>query len=163
MVQAVSAWYESGIPKKQIIVGVPFYGTALKTNKPITSTSGPYVPLAGKSNVKGDKYDEKSVDSCSESKVTTYSGSYEWRSIVSEGINSGKGGWKVYWDKTAHTPYAYQSSSRKYLTYDNARSLKEKVEYVNDQQLGGVMVWSLEMDDSSNTLLNSLQSVRKVA
>jgi chitinase len=67
----------------------------------------------------------------------------------------------VYWDSTACTPYAYQSSTKKYLSYDNAKSLKDKVDYVNQQSLGGVMVWSLEMDDSSNTLLSSLQSVRK--
>lgn len=142
-----------------MVVGVPFYGTALKTRQAISSTK-PYVLLASHSVVKGDKYDEKSADACPGA-VASYSGSYQWRSIVSDGINSGKKGWKVYWDKHASTPYAYHKADKKYLSFDNAKSLKDKVNYVVKEKLGGVMVWSLEMDDHSNSLLKSLQGVRK--
>lgn len=156
----MQAWYDAGISKEQLVVGVPFYGTVLKTSKALGASSGPYVKLAKKSAIKGDKYDEKSADNCPGA-VASYSGEYQWRSIVNDGISENKNGWKVYWDSVSSTPYAFQSSLLKYLSFDNATSLKEKASYVNDQSLGGVMVWSLEMDDASNTLLTALQSVRK--
>ncbi|CAO3623096.1 unnamed protein product [Mucor fragilis] len=158
--QAVSAWHSAGIPSNQLIVGVPFYGLALKTSKAITSSSGLFVKLAASSAIKGDEYDESSKDDCPDS-TASYSGGFQWRSIVKQGILKNKNGWKSYWDNVSETPYAYQPKNKKFLSFDDTKSLKEKVDYINKQSLGGAMIWSLEMDDSSNTLLNSIQGVRK--
>lgn len=158
--QAVDAWHNAGIPKNKLVIGVPFYGTVLKTSRAITSSTGLYVKLASPSAIKGDQYDELSADPCSGAKKS-YSGEYQWRSIVKNGILHNENGWKNYWDKTSATPYAAQSSQKKFLTYDNPTSIKDKVAFVNAHQLGGAMLWSLEMDDSKHTLLSSLQGVRK--
>ncbi|KAG1082132.1 hypothetical protein G6F42_022691 [Rhizopus arrhizus] len=157
--QAVSAWHSAGIPYDQLIVGVPFYGLALRTSKAITSSSGLFVKLATSSTIKGDEYDESSKDDCPGS-TASYSGGFQWRSIVKQGVLKNENGWKSYWDNGSETPYAYQSKNNKFLSFGDAKSLKEKVDYINKQSLGGAMSWSLEMDDASNTLLNSLQGVR---
>jgi chitinase len=158
-VQGVSAWFKAGIPKKKLVVGVPFYGTVLKTSKVVSASTGPYVLLASDSAVQGDKYDEKSADACPGA-IASYSGSYQWRSIVSNGIENQSSGWNTYWDTHANTPYAYHKTNKQYLSFDNVKSLKDKVDYVNSESLGGVMVWSLEMDDDASSLLTSLQDVR---
>ncbi|KAI9473935.1 MAG: glycoside hydrolase superfamily [Benjaminiella poitrasii] len=158
--QAVSAWHSAGIPHSQIIVGMPFYGHVLKTATTITSSTGMYVKLATKSSVKGDEYDELSADDCPGA-TKSYSGSYEWRSIQSTGILQNKNGWKSYWDTKSATPYAYHSKDKTFLSFDDTKSLKDKADYVTKEQLGGAMIWSLEMDDSKNTLLSCLQSVRE--
>ncbi|KAI7907571.1 glycoside hydrolase superfamily [Cokeromyces recurvatus] len=157
--QAVSVWKSAGIPANQIILGVPFYGHASRTATAITSSTGMYVKLARNSTIKGDKYDSLSADPCPGA-VKSYSGSYEWRSIMSAGILDNKNGWKSYWDKRSATPYAYHSKDHKFLSYDNPKSLKDKMNYVIKEKLGGAMIWSLEMDDKKNTLLSSLQSIR---
>ncbi|KAG2192675.1 hypothetical protein INT46_006826, partial [Mucor plumbeus] len=157
--QAVSAWHSAGIPSKQLIVGVPFYGLALKTSKAITSSSGLSVKLAASSAIKGDSYDESSADDCPGS-TASYSGEFQWRSIAKQGILKNQNGWKYYWDNGSETPYAYQSKNKKFLSFDNPKSLKDKVNYINKKSLGGAMIWSLEMDDSNHSLLNSLQGVR---
>ena len=52
------------------------------------------------------------------------------------------------WDSVAKVPYL--SFRRKegefecgFISYENERSIKEKVEYVNHSGLGGVMVWNI--------------------
>lgn len=157
--QAVKVWNKAGIPNKKIVIGIPFYGSAVKTSRSITSSSGPYVKLASKSGIRGDKYDELSADACPGAKKA-YSGSVQWRSIVEAGVMKNKNGWKSHWDHVSGTPYAFQRKANKYLTFDNVKSIKSKVAYAKKHNLGGAMVWSLEMDDKKNTLLNSLQGMR---
>lgn len=158
--QSVSAWHKAGIPNNKIVLGIPFYGTALKTERAVTLKTRMYVPLAKPSAIQGDKYDESNADPCPGAKKA-FSGSYQWRSIVSDGISGNKNGWKTFWDTTSSTPYAFRTKDKHLLSFDNAKSLKEKMNYVNQQRLGGAMVWSLEMDDASNTLLEAIQGVRK--
>ena len=160
VVQSVAAWSGAGISKNQLIVGIPFYGTALKTSRAINSSTGLYIKLANPSAIQGDQYDELSADPCPGAKKA-YSGSYEWRSIVSSGVLQNKSGWKSFWDDTSSTPYAYNAKGKKFLSFDDPKSLKQKVNYINGESLGGLMIWSLEMDDVSNTLLASVQGVRK--
>lgn len=157
---AVKSWSKAGIPKDQIVVGIPFYGFVVKTTRAVTSSTGPYVKLASSSAVKGDKYDESSADACPGAKKS-YSGAYQWRSIVSSGIQNNKNGWKYIWDSTSVTPFAFHKSNKQILSFDNVKSIKDKVNYVTSEKLGGAMLWSLEMDDSKNTLLDSLQGLRK--
>lgn len=160
VVQSITAWNKAGIPKSQLVVGIPFYGTSLRTSRAINSSTGLYVKLASPSAIKGDSLDELSADACHGAKKS-YSGSYQWRSIVSTGVLKNKNGWKNYWDSISSTPYAFHTKDKKFLSFDNSKSLKQKVQYIKSQNLGGAMVWSLEMDDSSNTLLNAIQGVRK--
>jgi hypothetical protein len=58
------------------------------------------------------------------------------------------------WDAAANVPYlsisATDSRNSMFITYDNARSLTDKVAYARAQGLGGVMVFLLGMDYLSN-------------
>ncbi|KAI8357261.1 glycoside hydrolase superfamily [Blakeslea trispora] len=159
VIQSITAWHEAGIPKNQLVAGMPFYGTVLKTKQKVTSSTGLYVKLANKGSIKGDKYDEYSADACPNAKKS-YSGNYQWRSLVNDGIVKQQRGWKTYWDSRSMTPYAFNNNGNKVLTFDDAKSLRGKANYVKSQKLGGAMIWSLEMDDSQHTLLKSLQAVR---
>ncbi|KAG1147670.1 hypothetical protein G6F37_005651 [Rhizopus arrhizus] len=156
----VNMWYNAGIPKNKMHVGITFYGKVLKTAQPITATSGMYVKLDGHTQIKGDKHDELAADPCPNAQPG-YTGEYQWRSIVANGILENKNGWTTYWDEQSQTPYAYHAGSSTFLTYDNPKSFEAKLDYVKSQGLAGFMIWSLEMDDSKHTLLKSIQDVRK--
>lgn len=54
-------------------------------------------------------------------------------------------GWKVHWDAESKTPFAI--SNNKVITYDDERSLAEKVNFAIRKNLAGAMVWSLDTDD----------------
>ncbi|CDH48511.1 acidic mammalian chitinase [Lichtheimia corymbifera JMRC:FSU:9682] len=152
---AVKAWTAAGIPSEKLVLGVPFYGR-------IGQTTGKAHGLYGKldtseGQIRGDQYDSKEKDPCPNAKAS-YSGQYEWRSIAKEGIARNESGWNTVWDSISQTPVAVKGS--KFITFDDAHSLHAKAQYAKKQKLSGVMLWSLEMDDAHNTLLNALQGVR---
>ncbi|ORZ11431.1 glycoside hydrolase superfamily, partial [Absidia repens] len=157
--QAIQQWTSAGMSRDQLVVGVPFYGYLAAVDEKATGARAA-VPFRSKTQIQGDKYDEKGADPCPGAKAT-FSGEYQYRSIVSEGVQHNKSDWTNFWDHATFTPYAYNTHQKTLLTYDNPASLKAKAEYVVQHKLGGLMIWSLEMDDANHSLLNSMQAVRK--
>ncbi|KAH8547829.1 glycoside hydrolase superfamily [Umbelopsis sp. PMI_123] len=154
---AVAAWNKAGIPKNKLVLGVPFYGFTIDTEKAISAATGQNVPM-NPNPIQGDQYDTKSADPCPGA-VATYSGEMQWRTIKQLGILQNHNGWKSYWSSINKTPYAYKSSNKQFVTFDDPESLTLKAQYAKKQNLGGVMMWSLEMDDADHSLLNALQAV----
>ncbi|KAI8079810.1 glycoside hydrolase superfamily [Halteromyces radiatus] len=158
---AIKDWMSAGIPRNKLVVGVPFYGYVTRTNPKARYTTSMAIPLVPNSaQIRGDNYDTPEVEPCRGASKGVYSGEYQWRSIQRDGILHNQGGWHSVWDRTTQTPYSVNRASNKFLTFDDPKSLRSKAEFVDDYDLAGIMIWSLEMDDSQNSLLNSLQSVR---
>ncbi|RZL16196.1 MAG: glycoside hydrolase family 18 protein [Hymenobacter sp.] len=65
-------------------------------------------------------------------------------------------GFRQYWDSTAQAPYAYNPRRQEFATFDNARSLRLKAQYVRSKRLGGVMFWELTGDTPRQGLLEYL-------
>ncbi|PSN42058.1 hypothetical protein C0J52_15586 [Blattella germanica] len=53
--------------------------------------------------------------------------------------------WKTYWDNVTHTPFMVQN--KKFMSYDNERSLTDKLELAREENLAGVSVYALDTDD----------------
>ncbi|KAK6166326.1 hypothetical protein SNE40_023049 [Patella caerulea] len=53
------------------------------------------------------------------------------------------------WDPVQKSPYAYIEDQ--WVGFDNNRSVAEKVNWMVHQNLGGVMLWSLDLDDFKGT------------
>uniref|UniRef100_A0A1I7U9Q0 Glyco_18 domain-containing protein n=1 Tax=Caenorhabditis tropicalis TaxID=1561998 RepID=A0A1I7U9Q0_9PELO len=66
---------------------------------------------------------------------------------------------KAIWHDESKTSYIWDEENQKLYTFDDARSLKEKVKYAVSRNLGGIAVRELEMDDNANTLLNAVTSI----
>lgn len=56
-----------------------------------------------------------------------------------------KENWNNDWDDEQKVPYAFKGDQ--FVSYENLRSLKEKINYLKDKKLGGIMFWSMDMDD----------------
>lgn len=157
---AIQAWIGAGIPSDRVYLGVPFYGYTHKTRNPITSQTGMDVLLdRSLPQIKGDDYDGYATDPCPGAKPS-YSGEYQWRSIEKSGLVRNASGWTTYWDQKTETPFAYNQQNQQFVTYDNPTSLRIKTQFAKNHSLGGMMLWSVEMDDINNSLLNALQDVR---
>ncbi|WP_410497663.1 glycoside hydrolase family 18 protein [Chitinibacter sp. S2-10] len=66
-------------------------------------------------------------------------------------------GWKAYRNaESGNSPYLYHAGKKELITYDDPTSLAEKVKYVKEKKLGGVMIWEVTQDDANFTLLNSV-------
>ncbi|WP_025667327.1 glycoside hydrolase family 18 protein [Aquimarina megaterium] len=123
---AVQEHVTAGIPIHKIVLGVPFYGRWWKGANPINN--GLYQETYG------------------------MTGSYNYEAII-DSVNSNKGFTK-YWDEEANTPYIWRQKDSLFITYDNAKSIKYKVDFVKNNQLGGVMFWQFNGDNG--TLLNAI-------
>jgi chitinase len=54
--------------------------------------------------------------------------------------------------------WVYHPSQRVFWSYDDATAVGTKMAYVLQKGLGGAMVWSLDGDDDSGTLLRAIRT-----
>ena len=66
---------------------------------------------------------------------------------IPELINNG---WSYQWDTNALCPYLVKDDSTFVITYENPESIAFKCQYVIEEGLGGVMIWALSYDKTSN-------------
>ena len=72
-----------------------------------------------------------------------------YNEIQFEGLNK-------CWDATAMVPYLTDASGKMVITYDDAKSVKLKAEYIKAKDLRGAMYWNLEADDADWTLSKAI-------
>jgi chitinase len=60
--------------------------------------------------------------------------------------------YKRYWDKKAKAPYLYNANLKRYVSYDDEQSIKEKCRYVTKNGLAGVMFWEYFSDPKAYLL-----------
>lgn len=74
-------------------------------------------------------------------------------------------GWNVVRDPEQRMgPYAYKGSQ--WVSFDDAETIQRKAQYVRDMDLGGGMIWALDLDDfrdrcgeGPHPLMHALQKV----
>ncbi|MBN2535212.1 MAG: chitinase [Spirochaetales bacterium] len=123
---------ETGIPADKLNIGVPFYGRGW--SGVINQNNGLYQQAARPAQ------------------GTNEPGMDEYRNIKTNGF-------PVYWDPVAQASWCFNGDI--FWSYDTPGSLENKMKYVKDTGLGGVMFWELNGDTSEGelitTLYNSLQ------
>lgn len=67
---------------------------------------------------------------------------------------SDSSGYHYYWDKKAKAPYQYNADKKLFATFDDERSIKEKIKFIKRKKLGGIMFWELSEDKSTNGLVD---------
>jgi chitinase len=118
------AFLEAGVPAPKLLVGIPFYGRGYGS---VPSVNG---------------------------------GLFQQGTSKPSGWGEGDGDWKVlaqtrlknssyvrHWDAGARVPWLYDASTGTWISYDDPQSVGEKVRYVRERGLGGVVIWELGGDD----------------
>lgn len=157
-------WLERGCPSRKLLVGIPTYARAFKIIKRSNSPSLVFVGIESEPFVTPSVY-------TSEEGILSY---YEVCEMMANKET------RVYWDDLAEVPFAIvmngaavandgdeddddnddeksilsRSSSNLWISYEDSRSARKKVEYVKKMQLGGVSIWSLDMDDFKGAFCN---------
>lgn len=84
----------------------------------------------------------------------TLGGSAAYWQILNEWNIDSNSAYQKHWDDRSKTPWA--TNGPLFLTYENERSISEKVQYANNHNLGGVMIWSIDQDDLDSKLLTAV-------
>jgi chitinase len=129
---AVTALIKKGVPPSKIVIGAAFYGRIWEAVSP--TNNGLYQAGKFKKSVRF-KYIE---DSLSEAQ-----------------------GFVKYWDEVAEAPYLYNKDSAWFVTYDDKQSLTQKIKYIRQKGLNGVMFWELSYDVAADGLLDAIDKAKK--
>ena len=129
---AVQYLIKLGIPRSKLVIGSAFYGRMWENVS--ATNNGLYQPGKFKKGVNYRNFG-KEVSSAT--------------------------GFKLYWDDVAKAPYAYNSSQKLFITYDDKRSMDLKTTYALDQGLNGIMFWEITNDTNRNGLLHAIDAARK--
>ncbi|CAB3372894.1 Hypothetical predicted protein [Cloeon dipterum] len=122
-----------GAPARKIVLGVPMYGRTFLLKKPAVGEDQQVQPF-------GEATQERGF----QGPYTGEDGFMGYNEICKE-VESPSTTWRLMWDETSKTPYAV--SGDKWISYDNERSVAEKAKFAIEEDLGGVMVWSIDTDD----------------
>lgn len=132
---AVTSYLQAGVPADRLVLGAPLYGRG----------------WAGVPNVNNGLYQNGTGPSTG----TWEAGVLDWHDIKANYLPK----MTRFWDADAQVPYLFNSSTGTFISYDDPESLGKKVDYIKSKGLGGVMVWELSSDDSSDSLITTLNRV----
>jgi chitinase len=125
-VRSVRMHIDAGVSPAKLNIGIPFYGRRWKGVDPVNS--GLYREAA------------------------TTGESIPYTDVLAALADSG---FMRLWDTAAAAPWLWNECDSVFISYDDERSLKAKMEYVLSQGLGGVMFWEYT-EDIDGMLLDAL-------
>lgn len=120
-------WVKQGAPKEKLLIGMPTYGRSFELVNDTQFDIGSPASGGGKPG-----------------KFTNEAGFLSYYEICA--FLAGKNTTLV-WDSEQQVPFAYRNNQ--WVGFDDERSLKTKMEWLKEQGFGGIMVWSIDMDDFS--------------
>ncbi|KAJ9584392.1 hypothetical protein L9F63_021261, partial [Diploptera punctata] len=135
---ALRHFLKMGAPARKLVMGVPMYGRTFILEDPDSTT------------IIGAPAKEQGFAG----PFTREVGFMGYNEIC---LNLSSGGWKQFWDEESLTPYAVQNE--KVFSYDDERSIAEKVKFAMELNLAGIMVWSIDTDDFHGSCVSSNGSV----
>lgn len=131
---AVQRYLTAGVPAEKLIFGTGFYGRYWK----------------GVDKKEHGLYQKASNQGGGE---VTYK-------IIAERYTEQQG-FKRYWDDNAKAAYLFNEKDGIFVTYNDPEALKYEMEFVHNNDLGGVFIWELNQD-KQGVLLNILSKGMKM-
>lgn len=125
--KAVRAFMEAGVPAEKLVIGIPFYARKWEGVPDVREGLGVEAQTVGGF---GASYGE----------------------LLEEYV--GKNGFVRYWDDEAKAPWLFDGKT--FISYEDTESMAEKIAYVKEKGLCGVMYWEYGCD-TTHTLTEFLR------
>ncbi|XP_030417333.1 chitotriosidase-1-like isoform X1 [Gopherus evgoodei] len=122
---AVTYWRNKGAPAEKIIMGIPTYGRSFTLS---SSETGVGAPAFGPGSL---------------GPFTREAGLWAYYEICT--FQKGATTKRIEEQKV---PYSFKENQ--WVGYDDQKSIKTKVQYLKKKNLGGAMVWAIDLDDFSD-------------
>ncbi|MEU7526175.1 glycosyl hydrolase family 18 protein [Saccharothrix sp. NPDC042600] len=128
VVGAVEYYVRHGVRPDRLVLGTPFYGRGFQVRE-AGPDHGLYQPYESAFWVDG--YDE-----VQRLRATP--------------------GWTEHWHPVARSPWLYNAAERKFVSYENPRSIGIRAQYAKNRGLRGTFMWELGHDDARHSLLTAM-------
>jgi len=117
-----------GADMEKTVLGVPLYGRAFRLEDPDSNEMG-----------------AASKETSFQGPFTREDGFQGYNEICLERQSDEEFPWTTVWEEHHMAPYMYKGD--RWVSYDNEKSLRLKVEFAYDLGMAGVMTWSIDTDD----------------
>lgn len=145
-------YYRGVLPSEKILMGIPYYtrgwekvnkngnptglhGTSIKTK--ITETGW---GASGDCNIWGDDDDHDGI--------VDPSGSNPLWHVLN--LMDRDSNYQLHWDNAGKVPYIWNEQRATFLSFENEQSIDERVKFVDNKNLGGVLIWVMNGDYGLN-------------
>lgn len=126
---SMNYWIEQGAPSRKLIMGMPLYGQSFTLSDAKSNGLNAHAPGPGTAG-----------------EFTRAAGFLAYYEICDRVQNRG---WNIVKDNLARMgPYAYKGNQ--WVSYDDKETLKRKSQLIRSLNLGGGMIWALDLDDFKN-------------
>lgn len=133
--QSITDFLAAGVPASKLAVGVGFYGKA-------------WVAESAENNGIGQRRVHAAQN---QGAAQGQGGGY----TKIKDTMIGKNGYKRFWDKRAKAPYLFNNDTKVFVTYDDEKSVTEKIKYIKKHNLAGIFFWEYS-SDPKEYLLNTI-------
>ncbi|MGL4774378.1 MAG: glycosyl hydrolase family 18 protein [Clostridium sp.] len=139
-------YYRGVLPSEKILMGVPYYtrgwenvtggvnglhGTAGSKDNPTAAT--------GKYNIWGDKDKFDKVIPAGANPI------WHTMNLMDQDSNL-----KEYWDNVGKVPYLWNDKEKVFLSHESEKSIDERVNFIEKNNLGGALIWVMNGDYGPN-------------
>jgi chitinase len=136
----VDRYVAAGVPARQLVLGVPFYGYIWRGCPP--ARHGEYQTCQGPG------------------RGTWEEGALDYTDIETSVV--GRNGYTRHWNAASRAAYAYNAATGDFVSYEDPQSLREKLRLVKDRRLGGIMFWELTGDRNQSLLGLLARDLRQI-
>ena len=148
----ISLYRSLGVPAGKLVVGVPFYARQYVRVRAVNG--GLYQPFDNRGLTAAD------VPDWMKAVAPSYHQLVDIARIAGAGAKPGVRGFTSHWDPGAGEPWLYARPARQlgrrggiFISYDNPRSLAQRVGLIRSLHLRGGMIWEIGQDDSAQDLV----------
>lgn len=127
---AVVRYLGAGVPPQKLLLGLPLYGRTWCGCNP--QNNGEYQECSGSA------------------KGTWEEGVLDYQDIVA--LYLPKGAFVRHFNQAARVPFLFAASSGQFISYDDVESFRDKVNFLKERGLGGVMYWEITADPEERLL-----------
>ena len=158
--KAAAAYFEAlGIPPDKLCVGSPLYGSSFRIRELGENVLG---AAAEGERPAAEELDQTRLRAFEAQAVSGYDLLQEaGRWHMGERFDRGGRGWHCAYDACRGGAYLYNDDgaspySRWFVSYENPLSLQEKLDYVREARLAGIIVWEASQDTADYQMLSQM-------
>lgn len=135
-------YYRGVLPSEKILMGIPYYTRGWENVQ--GGTNGLHgtskTPASGKYNIWGDDLNGDGV-------LEPAGANPLWHglNLMDQDANV-----KEYWDDVGKVPHLWNDKDKTFLSFENEKSIDERVKYIEDKNLGGALIWVMNGDYGLN-------------
>ena len=128
VVSAIDFYQLHGVPASKMVLGVPFYGRGF-----VVKQDGPNHGL-----------------------YQGYDSTFWVDGAADVQRLKATAGWQEYWHPTAQSPWLYNAAEKRFVSFENSRSIGIRADFAKRRGLLGTFMWELSNDDAQHSLLTAM-------